>query len=383
MLSGKKPGKFTVVIFAAFLLAILLFSPLMHRWNLAGSSKVIPDEEGRDMVIPLEKALAPEVLNKALRMKVGLHLENVYHLSTPDESFNADGWYWMTWPKEVQALMDANDIKSDEIIDVVNNINGWDFLQKPDREKPEILPDGSYYQIYRFSGSFYSDGIDLRHYPFNTLSIPIILEANPGAFATNGPTPVIFDLDADQGGLTGGLINLASYRSVGYSKKQEIHHYSTRFGTKNDSDYTRVDFRIFYRTPIFSSFATWIVPLLVLMAIVFISPSLEASLGDLRFAIPSAVLLTLVVMQQAYQAEVRPLPYLPFLDRLYFCSYIITLSLFGLFVWGTNVMESVDENTDGGKVAALRRRVKQGDLVFQVGGIGFLLIGAFVAWFTI
>jgi hypothetical protein len=144
-----------------------------------------------------------------------------------------------------------------------------------------------------------------------------------------------------------------------------------------------VDFRIFYQTPIFSAFATWIVPLLVLMAIVFISPSLEASLGDLRFAIPSAVLLTLVVMQQAYQAEVKPLPYLTFLDRLYFCSYIVTLLLFGLFVWGTNVMESADKNSDAGKVATLRRRVKHGDIVFQIGGIGFLVIGAFVAWFTI
>jgi hypothetical protein len=82
------------------------------------------------------------------------------------------------------------------------------------------------------------------------------------------------------------------------------------------------------------------------MAVVFLAPSLEASLGELRLAIPSTALLTLVVMQQTYQAELPPLPYLTFLDIIYAYCYLIAIAQFVLFVWGINVL-AVDEDLPG------------------------------------
>jgi hypothetical protein len=119
------------------------------------------------------------------------------------------------------------------------------------------------------------------------------------------------------------------------------------------------------------------------MLVVFLAPNLEASLGDLRFAIPSTVLLTLVVMQQTYQAELKPLPYLTFLDRIYLCSYLITIALFGLFVWATNLYAQADRlGTSGEHSLAIRRRVKRADSWFQGLGALFLLIGGVIAWTT-
>jgi hypothetical protein len=136
-------------------------------------------------------------------------------------------------------------------------------------------------------------------------------------------------------------------------------------------------------------------PLLIVMAVVFLAPSLEASLGELRLAIPSTALLTLVVMQQTYQAELPPLPYLTFLDIIYAYSYLIAIAQFVLFVWGINVLAAAEtsisnetavsnETADQAAPAAewmLRRRIDFADRRFQqisLAGLGAALILAYL-----
>jgi hypothetical protein len=136
------------------------------------------------------------------------------------------------------------------------------------------------------------------------------------------------------------------------------------------------------------------------MAVVFLAPSLEASLGELRLAIPSTALLTLVVMQQTYQAELPPLPYLTFLDIVYAYCYVIAIAQFVLFVWGINVLAVAEaaisnqtavsnltaisnETADQAVPAAewmLRRRIDLADRRFQqiaLAGLGAALILAY------
>jgi hypothetical protein len=155
------------------------------------------------------------------------------------------------------------------------------------------------------------------------------------------------------------------------------HTYATSFG--EDSEPLRqaqVALRVFYQTPVFSAFLQWILPLLIVMAVVFLAPSLEGSLGDLRIAIPSTALLTLVVMQQTYQAELPPLSYLTFLDKLYLYSYLVSIGLFVLFVWGSNVYATAREDQRDQAVA----KVERADSWFQVISLGGLLVVAWVSW---
>ncbi len=336
-----------------------------------------------DVTLPLDQAFTPAQQKRALAITVGVHLENIYNLRLSDETFNADGWYWLTWPEGVQDLIDEKQTDPKEMVELVNNTLGWDLSIQPDLAEPELRPDGTRYQLYRFSGSFYSDDINLRKYPFNLLSIPIILESRPPSFALDGPTPVVLQLDDDIDGLVGGFTDIGAFKDVGVSWLQKAHLYSTQFGAKNRSKFSQAEARVFYKTPALSSFAQWILPLLILILVVFLAPSLEASLGDLRFAIPSTVLLTLVVMQQTYQAELKPLPYLTFLDRIYLCSYLIAIALFGLFVWATNLYAQADRlGTSEEHSLAIRRRVKRADSLFQGLGALFLLIGGVIAWIT-
>ncbi len=79
------------------------------------------------------------------------------------------------------------------------------------------------------------------------------------------------------------------------------------------------------------------------MIVVLLAPGLEGSLGDLRLAIPSTALLTLVFLQQSYRAELPSTPYPTFLDQLYAYSYLVALGLFLLFVWSSNLFEAAPE----------------------------------------
>lgn len=143
-------------------------------------------------------------------------------------------------------------------------------------------------------------------------------------------------------------------------------------------DYSRLAADVVMRSDLFSSFVTWILPLLIVMLIVLLAPSLVGELGDVRLAIPSTALLTLIFLQQSCKAELPSLSHLTFLDCLYAYAYIVSLVLFVLFLWGTNVYAEASEQERTGAL----RRINRMDRVFQLTACaGFVLI-AIWAWFS-
>jgi len=61
--------------------------------------------------IPPELAAAP-------RIRLGVHLENAHNLSIPDQTYMADGWYWLEWPEAVQQRIEAEQIDPDQLVEV-------------------------------------------------------------------------------------------------------------------------------------------------------------------------------------------------------------------------------------------------------------------------
>ena len=322
----------------------------------------------------------PAALRQAPAIRIGVHLENAYNLSVPDQTFMADGWYWLEWPEAVQTMMEAEEIESDQLVEVVNNIIGYDFNVEADNKEPMQRPDGSRYQLFRFSGSFYIDDLNLRDSPFNQLSLPLIFETRPPSFAIDGETPVLLIPSDDREGLMGAYATIRGYRELGANIQALVHTYPTDFGDRSTRSFAMTEMRVYYRTPWFTAFLQWVVPLLIVMAVVFLAPSLEGSLGELRLAIPSTALLTLVVMQQTYQAELPPLPYLTFLDKLYVYCYLVSIGLFILFVWGTNRMAAAEREGGEGAVLAVRQGMDRADLVFQVVSLAGLVLVALLGW---
>jgi hypothetical protein len=183
---------------------------------------------------------------------------------------------------------------------------------------------------------------------------------------------------SNQEGLIGSYASIKGYKQVGVNIQPLIHSYPTDFGDGSAYDFAMTEMRVYYRTTWFPPLLKWVLPLLIVMAVVFLAPSLEGSLGELRLAIPSTALLTLVVMQQTYQTELPSLPYLTFLDILYGYCYFVSIALFVLFLWGTNVHAS-QANPTPAVAAAIRTRLDKADQRFQlislIGMAAVMLIG--------
>ena len=79
------------------------------------------------------------------------------------------------------------------------------------------------------------------------------------------------------------------------------------------------------------------------------SPSLPGSLGDVRLAIPTTALLTLIFLQQSYRADLPSLSYATFLDILYVYAYLVAIAFVLLFCWGSNYYHQASE---GGELIA-------------------------------
>ncbi len=306
----------------------------------------------------------------------GIHVEKVYSLSLTSKTFSADGFVWLEWSSATQAHMEEHGIRPIELIRLVNRIETWDSTFEVATDAPERLSAGRYYQRYRFSSRFLDDANNLQRHPFATLELPLIVEIAHGSMSNKYRSTLLIPHHR-QNGFLGLAGNLSGYRLNSVTFEPFLHHYASRFGTWYAPTMAQVRLKIQYAADIRSAFIGRVLPLLVVLSVVLLSPSLAGSMGNLRLAIPSTALLTMVFLQQAYHERLPPMPYLTFLDKMFACSYIIALGLFILFTWGTNVYFKAP---DGEKEAAMRR-IDRVDVVFQFSSIIFLLVVAVVAWF--
>jgi len=117
---------------------------------------------------------------------------------------------------------------------------------------------------------------------------------------------------------------------------------------KGDLHYSAMEIVAVLKTSPVASLVIWILPVLIVIGIVLLAPSLSGEYTDTRLAIPSTGLLTLIFLQQTYRATVPALDYLTFLDWLYACSYLISIFTFLLFcgeLMSTNQLMSARNQT--------------------------------------
>lgn len=298
----------------------------------------------------------------------GMHIENIYNLNLKDKSFWAEGWFWSKWRPEIQEIIDAEKIQLSQVLEFTNEIEATSMVVEPDTAEPVKLDDGSFYQLYRFSGQFFMNDLELAGFPFYDMNLAIILETRPDALSCYEGGPPCVSLMPDNAisnGLVGQFADINGYDKVGSLVKPFTHQYNTNFGIGEPSAFPSIDFGIVYKTNLFSAFAQYIMPLLVVIGIVIASPSLPGSLGDVRLAIPTTALLTLIFLQQTYRADLPPLSYTTFLDMLYIYAYLVSFVFFLLFCWSTFYFNEAAECDQ----CLVEKRIGGIDWKFQLGAL--------------
>ena len=319
-----------------------------------------------------------ELLSKhnAIEVRVGAYVDNFHDLSLRNRRFVAEGYYWLEWPQSLQNKLDSENLETKAIIVLANQVDKWDSKINSFSEEPIRLANGNYYQQFQFSANFYIPDINLKRFPFESVQLPVIFEVGEESLAIQKGN-VILVPDAGRNALVGSFAAINGYRITSSILKPTVHAFGTNLGLNNGHlSYSGVALQATLKSTPLPSILKYFLPLMIVVGIVILAPSIEGELGDIRLAIPSTGLLTLIFLQQAYQAELPALDYLTFLDWIYACGYVISIGTFLLFVWGTNFYQRSPKK---GKEEALAT-INRADTIFQALAVLGTVVAALLAW---
>jgi hypothetical protein len=325
--------------------------------------------------LPLKKKV-PTSAEK--RILIGVSIDNVYELSVKDRVFMLEGVYWLKWPEVVNGIIRDLNLPTNKIIQFRNQVESDSMQIEAEQPNPRRLASGDYWQAFHFSGKFYIPDVQLKGFPFDVLTLPVIMELGPDTFSCSLENPdrcvgLVFD-HASMAQVLGEYATMNGYETVGSRAYEYVHTHAKGVGTGKASSNAAVQVDMIYRTDPIVAFWSFLFPLFLLVSIAILSSSLPGSRGDMRLAIPTTVLLTLIFLQMGYQSDLPPLGYVTFLDWLYIYAYVVSASLFLLFVWGTNA--HTQASALGNEEKAVRR-INRVDTIFQV--IAFLGLLAVIA----
>lgn len=294
-----------------------------------------------------------ELLEKALyKIHTGLYVINNFSLDLEKPSFSSKGYIWMRWQQPFQDYLEESDLELVNVVSLENDINP-ETSQITALRDVQVYDDGSYGQGFLYTGEFYIDNLDLRRFPFNSVSLPVVLEVeDPIGDLTYENLRLIPDL-RDSG--IGLYSNLFGWLTKGWSFGEFRHHFASGFGVSlQDEEYSQLIFDVSYQRSASSAFWTLIQPLLVVMSSIVL---ITRVLTEFRLEIPIAVLLTLIFLQDGYRSDLPNLPYLSFLDSIYVIAYIVSIVSFGLVLYLEDLKLQRDGLSASDEIQRMSRRI--------------------------
>lgn len=331
-----------------------------------------------------ETVLDQQGLEDAMyHVQVGIYATNTYDLDLNIPSYSSNGYVWMRWEEELQRYLNERDQTIEQGITLVNALlSDADPVLTPVSSAPVHNDDGTYYQLFSYIGSFYIDKASFRHFPFVTVSLPLVLEMEDVNNSLDYPH-FRFEPDIKNSGM-GLFAGMIGWLNRGWSIAEYRHNYATNFGWGGSADdYSLVIFDITFGTSSWSAFWRLMLPLLVVMTMVLLVFKVRADEQDARAGIPVTVLLTLVFLQQTYREELPDLPYLTFLDQVYVIAYVVTLLAFILVIFIGRRYWELEAMPEGDAKTLKQHRLEQLDEIWPLTVVVFSSISIFGCWITL
>ncbi|MEY4685579.1 MAG: hypothetical protein RLZ25_2038 [Pseudomonadota bacterium] len=362
------PSQRGLLIRLVGIIGILMTTMMVMRFHIATH----PPGEFTEYLSPL-----PAPTDPAQTVEAGLFIHNIYAFETDKKIFDANGWVWLKYSKTLNDYIDSHHFLPANLIHFVNQVDDYDFALDPSSDQPILLPDGRYYQKFRFSGHFYVDEMDFRKFPFQTISLPVILEIRAQRLHRDA-SPVQLVVDKESSGI-GAYIDVSGYETKGFSIDGLTEHYMSRMGNPladEKGSISELRITVHYQKALNSTFLKLILPLITVMLLTLFSPSIAPMGWEVRVGIPSTSLLTLIFLQQTYQENIPDFHYLTFLDSIYNLCYMVDLVLFALFLWGAKIYHAAAEE-DHKRVSAYIEKI---DHRFQLTLTFCLFLGVSADW---
>jgi hypothetical protein len=264
----------------------LLFLGALLATTVADAQTQLRQRDGRTPTAHSNVVVMPAVPSTAPGsvVRVGLHVRNIYSLSLVDQSFLAEGWYWLEWGDDVQEILDRGKLNPESIVELANEIEQGQYsIREVVPVSEELATPESHHLTVNFSGKFYVSDVPQRFAPFDTQILTIVLQVKAERLAS-GPRRLRLEPLHSAEDIAGEEVGISGYEldDVSWRRDQLVY----RFEAPPNGRCSRLSAVFAYGKSEWAMFIKWVFPVLVVMTIVIVSPSIEGVLGDIRLAIP-------------------------------------------------------------------------------------------------
>jgi hypothetical protein len=262
---------------------------------------------------------------------IGGYLNDVQTIDLVTHSYPADIYIWFRWTDpELSPL---------ETFEFMNFFDPEAHIEDTLYDEPQLMPDGSYYNIIRHQGQF-SASMGLGDYPFDRQTLKWIVEdAEFGSEVVNYiADPQGFQINEDIS-LPGYIIGKPELRI--FPKP-----YDTIFGDINNPEtgsYSRALFVLPISRPLQTGLIKFILPVGLILLCAGLALAVHPDHTDARIGLVITALLTLVALQITTNSALPEVGYLMLVDQIYILSYALILITLLRVVTGTWRTEADDD----------------------------------------
>lgn len=261
-------------------------------------------------------------------VKVGVHINDIMAIDLRTHSFMADGYIWFRW---------SGDRDPASSMEFINPFELWGHMEELNFEEPEVLEDGTKYQVIRFQGGF-SQKLPLYNYPFDKQVLTVIFEDG-----VEGIEGIVYESD--------GITMNPSLVLPGFTIESPRlvvgpHEYETTFGDPRQTKaewYSRARIEVPIARPVLAYAVKLQLPVLCAAISAVLMFLFSPSRVDARVSIGITSLLTIVALQITLNEDLPEVGYLTLMDKIYVVAYIVVIASLLAVAYATRLVERVNE----------------------------------------
>lgn len=323
---------------------IRLFLILCAAWALSAVPTFAQDESDAEYSLADVKSILGEVRTPGSdEILIGGYLNDVQTINLVTHSYPGDLYVWFRWSNpEFDPLT---------TFEFMNFFDPEAHIESTLYDEPQVMPDGSFYNIIRHQGQF-STVMPLGRYPFDSQVLEFVIED-----AEFGSEIVNYIADS-QGFQINPAITLPGYKIGEPQLNIMPKAYNTIFGDLSNPEtgsYSRAVFALPIERPVQTGLIKFVLPIVLILTCAGLALAVHPDHTDARIGLVITSLLTLVALQITTSAALPEVGYLMLVDQVYILGYAMILFVLLRVVSGTWRVEADDDVLDSQRDKKLLR----------------------------
>lgn len=259
---------------------------------------------------------APPAPKGAEVVKVGIEPIGFDGIDISQQSFKASFYIWWRWRGKTDPVPTTDVLNSDAAGS--NFVVNYSYTNAAGKERPVKLRDGERYQTARISTGL-EDPFPVDRYPLDHQNLLIRFENNTDDFAQIVYLPDTANMTKHRD------VEVSGWKVTGQSLRAVLHTYGTNFGVVGggpaSTRYSQLEYDVAIERPVSHFVIKLFIPLLVIFSASLAALLVKEDKSDVRLLMVATGLLTLILLQQGYGADLPATAPGVLMDDIYIAAY--------------------------------------------------------------